>query len=103
MFNAKCIRKSDIESVHFTQKFSLKYQMATVMGSICKLTLERDKQYELCCAVFSKLLCCTQIKAEKRSVWWHRFVIDLKHLRRTKDALRVTLAGLEDATWVKTG
>ena len=73
------------------------------MSKLCDVCLEKDKQYELSCLVYAKLLMARRIKSTKRGKWWHRLAIDLKHLRLRKDSLKMAESGLRDSTWVKTG
>ena len=77
--------------------------MATCLGKLAEVCLERDKRYEVACLIYTQLLMKRQVKATKRADWWVRLAIDLKHLRLKKDSLRVCEVALHDQQWVKTG
>lgn len=77
--------------------------LAHVLGKVAEICLEKDKQYELACLVYARLLLGRQVKSNKRGDWWVRLCVDLKHLRLRKDCLNVSNASLFDTQWVKTG
>ena len=49
------VRKSDLDekTIHFGRKFGMDHMLATALGHIAEDCLEKDKQYEAACLIFS--------------------------------------------------
>lgn len=65
--------------------------------------MEKDKNYEISCLIYAKLLLSRDVKTPKRAKWWYRLAIDLRHLKMTKESLKIVESGLLDLRWVKAG
>ena len=85
------IRKSDVDNktIHFGRRFGVKHMLAKLIGKITEEFLEKDKRYEISSMIYARLLLMRSIKLTKRSDWWVRLAIDLKHLRMKSDSYRV--------------
>ena len=65
------------------------------MSKVCEHFLERNKQYELACLVYVRMLLLSKyVKSVKRGKWWVRLCIDIKHLRMRKECLQIAEVAL---------
>lgn len=58
--------------------------------------LERAKKYKLAALVLCSLLQNRTFECHHRGKWWHRLVINLKHLKLKLEALRCCDIALRD-------
>ena len=95
MESAKDGFKLNDDTHRFEDRYTTTWSYLHVMDATFFM-LERGKKYKLAALAICCLLQDRSFECNQRGKWWHRLIMNLKHLKLTLEALRCADLALSD-------